>query len=238
MRNPAIKRILQEMKEFQKEDGSEMLAVALEDNVFEWHFAIRGPPDTEFEGGIYHGRILLPPEYPFKPPSFLMLTPNGRFETGVKICLSISSHHPEHWQPSWSVRTALTALVAFMPTPGGGAIGSLDYTKDEKLVLVRKSRAEPPTFGSAARQQIIQEVHQRMLDYKAPSKQPQEAAEQQDSKSDTADLQSAGRPAAPVAQSWEDLALTVLAGVICFLIALLLLRKVIVASGADITSSL
>ena len=124
-----------------------------QDNIFEWHFAIRGPPDTEFEvrwpaclpsnlrhvhmllktltrtliaylgryaaarlslhpallterlraprsllhlaryqnaahlmqGGIYHGRILLPPEYPFKPPSFIMLTPNGRFETGVKV---------------------------------------------------------------------------------------------------------------------------------------------------------
>lgn len=77
------------------------------------------------QGGIYHGRILLPAEYPFKPPAFMMLTPNGRFETGVKICLSISSHHPEHWQPSWSVRTALTALIAFMPSPGQGALGSL-----------------------------------------------------------------------------------------------------------------
>jgi hypothetical protein len=55
----------------------------------------------------------------------MMLTPNGRFQTGVKICLSISSHHPEHWQPSWSVRTALTALIAFMPTPGQGALGSI-----------------------------------------------------------------------------------------------------------------
>ena len=84
-----------------------------------------GSHNLAAQGGIYHGRILLPPEYPFKPPSFMMLTQNGRFETGVKICLSISSHHPEHWQPSWSVRTALTALIAFMPTPGNGAIGSM-----------------------------------------------------------------------------------------------------------------
>eukprot|EP00955_Chlamydomonas_euryale_P118540 366548-Chlamydomonas_euryale.AAC.2 len=55
----------------------------------------------------------------------MMLTPSGRFETSTKICLSISSHHPEHWQPSWSVRTALTALIAFMPSPGNGAVGSL-----------------------------------------------------------------------------------------------------------------
>ncbi|KAK1379421.1 hypothetical protein POM88_026165 [Heracleum sosnowskyi] len=27
---------------------------------------------------------------------------NGWFETQTKICLSISNHRPEHWQPSWS----------------------------------------------------------------------------------------------------------------------------------------
>eukprot|EP00884_Botryococcus_braunii_P016824 jgi/Botrbrau1/3825/Bobra.0183s0054.2 len=92
-----------------------------------------------------------------------MLSPNGRFETGIKICLSISSHHPEHWQPSWSVRTALTALIAFMPTPGGGAIGSLDYTKNERAVLALRSRAEPPQFGNIERQQLINDMHQRVL---------------------------------------------------------------------------
>ncbi|KAJ0100569.1 hypothetical protein Patl1_20785 [Pistacia atlantica] len=70
------------------------------ENIFEWQFAIRGPHDTEFEGGIYHERIQLPAEYPFKPPSFMLLTPNGRFETRTKICLSISNNHPKHWQPS------------------------------------------------------------------------------------------------------------------------------------------
>jgi hypothetical protein len=69
----------------------------------------------------------------------MMLTPSGRFQTNVKICLSISSHHPEHWQPSWSVRTALTALIAFMPSPGAGALGS----------LVR--RALQPPGGTAGR---------------------------------------------------------------------------------------
>ena len=46
----------------------------LQDNLFEWHFTIRGPEDTEFEGGIYHGRIVLPPDYPMKPPSIILLT--------------------------------------------------------------------------------------------------------------------------------------------------------------------
>jgi ubiquitin-conjugating enzyme E2 J1 len=45
-----------------------------QENLFEWHFTLRGPPATDFAGGIYHGRILLPPEYPFKPPNIMLLT--------------------------------------------------------------------------------------------------------------------------------------------------------------------
>ena len=49
-----------------------------QDNLFEWHFTIRGPPDTAFEGGVYHGRILLPSQYPFKPPNIMFLTVRAR----------------------------------------------------------------------------------------------------------------------------------------------------------------
>ena len=67
------------------------------------------------------------------------MQPNGRFEVGKKICLSISGFHPETWQPSWSIRTALLAIIGFMPTPGQGTIGSLDYTPDERKALARRS---------------------------------------------------------------------------------------------------
>ena len=93
------------------------VSLALQDNLFEWHFTIRGPPDTEFEGGMYHGRILLPTEYPFSPPSIVLLTPNGRFETKMKVCLSISAYHPETWLPAWgSTLTSACLLTA----RGGG----------------------------------------------------------------------------------------------------------------------
>lgn len=137
--NPSVKRILREMKEMEKDTSHEYSARALEDNIFEWHFTVRGPSGTPFEGGVYHGRILLPAEYPFKPPNIVWLTPNGRFDVGTKICLTISAHHPEHWQPSWSIRTALVALIGFLPTPGEGALGALDYSADERRALARKS---------------------------------------------------------------------------------------------------
>jgi ubiquitin-protein ligase len=58
-------------------------------SVQEWHCTLRGPAGTEFEDGLYHFRILLPAEYPFRPPSLMMLTPNGRFELNTKAsCVS------------------------------------------------------------------------------------------------------------------------------------------------------
>lgn len=77
---------MQEAKELANDASTDYTAAPLEDDIFEWHCTIRGPPDTEFEGGIYHFRILLPAEYPFRPPSIMMLTPNGRFELNSKVC--------------------------------------------------------------------------------------------------------------------------------------------------------
>lgn len=52
----------------------EYSASPLEENLFEWHFTVRGPPNTEFQDGYYHGRILLPSQYPMKPPDIILLT--------------------------------------------------------------------------------------------------------------------------------------------------------------------
>lgn len=138
-KSPAVKRLMREALEL-RNATDEYCARPLDDNLFEWHFTVRGAPQSDFADGIYHGRILLPPDYPMKPPNIILLTPNGRFQTQKKICLSISGHHPETWQPSWSIRTALLALIAFMPTPGNGTIGSLDYTPHERKQLARKSQ--------------------------------------------------------------------------------------------------
>lgn len=166
----------------QSNPSEDFMSLPLEENIFEWQFAIRGPCDTEFEGGIYHGRIQLPAEYPFKPPSFMLLTPNGRFETQTKICLSISNHHPEHWQPSWSVRTALVALIAFMPTNPNGALGSLDYKKEERRTLAVKSRDAAPRFGNPERQKLMDEIHEYMLSKAPPVPQP--TSEEQSTKTE------------------------------------------------------
>eukprot|EP01088_Endostelium_zonatum_P021227 TRINITY_DN825_c0_g1_i1.p1 TRINITY_DN825_c0_g1~~TRINITY_DN825_c0_g1_i1.p1 ORF type:complete len:271 (-),score=104.56 TRINITY_DN825_c0_g1_i1:41-853(-) len=137
-RDPSVKRILTEIKEFEKNPNPDYYASPLEDNIFEWHFTIRGAPSTPFSSGLYHGTISLPAEYPFKPPHITLSTPNGRFEVNTRICLTISAHHPEHWQPSWSIRTVLVALIAFMETKAEG-IGSLECDETVRRRLAKDS---------------------------------------------------------------------------------------------------
>jgi ubiquitin-conjugating enzyme E2 J2 len=83
-------------------------------NILEWHYAVRGPPESPYDSGIYHGKLVFPHDYPFKPPSIYMLTPSGRFQINTRLCLSISDFHPKSWNPVWSVSTILTGLLSFM----------------------------------------------------------------------------------------------------------------------------
>lgn len=138
-RSPSLRRIQADIRELALDPSDRYHAAPLEHDMLEWHFSIRGADGTDFEGGLYHGRILLPPDYPFKPPHILFLTPSGRFETHTKICLSFSAYHPELWQPAWGIRLILEALISFLPTKADGAIGALDWSSAERKALAVKS---------------------------------------------------------------------------------------------------
>ena len=136
----AISRLRKELKAFMR-DPPPYLSVAVNDqNFFLWSYLLEGPPNTPYEGGWYWGRLKFPPEYPFKPPSILMVTPSGRFRPNTRLCLSMSDYHPESWNPSWSLSTVLTGLCSFMvdSTPTTGAV---ETTTEEKLRLAGASLA-------------------------------------------------------------------------------------------------
>lgn len=101
---------------------------------------MRGVAGSEYDGGLYHLRILLPPSYPMSAPDIMLLTPNGRFELGKKICIDgLTSFHEGSWQPVWGVRTAITGLRSFWMQGGEAlsAIGALDYPKEERRRLAK-----------------------------------------------------------------------------------------------------
>ena len=134
----ALARLRKELRAF--EAPPYIRAAPLENNIQEWRFVIQGPHDSPYEGGMYQGKLRFPDDYPFKPPSIFMLTPNGRFETDRRLCLSISDFHPETWIPTWSVATIINGVLSFMleDTP---TTGSVQTTLADKHRLREKSVA-------------------------------------------------------------------------------------------------
>ena len=84
-------------------------------------------------------------------PHLFCSHPHGLFCAGVSLNLILS-------------KRALTAVRAFMPSPAEGAVGSLDYTKEERRKLAERSRREVPEFGaSPERRELVRRVHAAMM---------------------------------------------------------------------------
>ena len=142
----AISRLRKELKSF--DPPPYIMARPLESNMKEWRFVLQGPPDSPYSGGMYQGKVRFPDDYPFKPPSIYMLTPNGRFETGRRLCLSMSDFHPESWVPAWSVATILTGVLSFF-LENENTTGAVVTTLEQKRQLCAASvawNAKDPTF--------------------------------------------------------------------------------------------
>lgn len=139
-RSSAIKRIMSEMRELKDDDTLEFAAAPTEDNLFEWHFTLRGPRDTVFEKGLYHGKMTLPSEYPFKAPHVIFLTPNGRWSVDTKVCVTFTGFHEESWQPAWGIRTALLGIQALMTSKEDEAgYGAASMNDEGRKLLAEKS---------------------------------------------------------------------------------------------------
>lgn len=87
------------------------------DDLKHWKGAIFGPSDTCYEGGTFIIDIVIPTEYPFKPPKMKFDTkiwhPNISSQTGA-ICLDILKNE---WTPALTIRTALISLQALLCAP-------------------------------------------------------------------------------------------------------------------------
>ncbi|XP_068663439.1 ubiquitin-conjugating enzyme E2 34-like [Aristolochia californica] len=135
-----VKRLQKEYRALCKEPVSNVVARPSPNDILEWHYVLEGSEGTPFAGGYYYGKIKFPPEYPYKPPGISMVTPNGRFATQKKICLSMSDFHPETWNPMWSVSSILTGLLSFM-MDNSPTTGSVSTTVEEKKRLAKASLA-------------------------------------------------------------------------------------------------
>jgi len=136
--NTALNRLRQDYLRLKRDPVPYIVAEPLPSNILEWHYIVRGPEASPYEGGFYHGKLKFPPEFPFRAPSIYMITPNGRFKTNTRLCLSISDFHPDTWNPAWSVGTILTGLLSFM-LEKSPTLGSIETSDAEKRRLAVRS---------------------------------------------------------------------------------------------------
>ncbi|XP_040563608.1 ubiquitin-conjugating enzyme E2 J2 [Lepeophtheirus salmonis] len=127
----ATARLRQDYIRLKKDPLPYIVAEPLPSNLLEWHYVVTGPENSPYQGGLYHGKLVFPIEFPFKPPSIYMITPNGRFITQQRLCLSISDFHPDMWNPSWTLGSILNGLLSFMleSSPTTGSIETPVATK-------------------------------------------------------------------------------------------------------------
>ena len=91
------------------------------ENVYHWYFIVFGLEEPKgYKSGYYIGKITCPDSYPQQAPRIDLFTQNGRFSTfpnfSEGICLSISHHHPESWNPVWKVNQIVIGLISFWLT--------------------------------------------------------------------------------------------------------------------------
>ena len=131
-------RIMKEYEDLQKHKEENTVTVWMVDsNIRHWKGKIKGPIDTCYQGGTFIIDIVIPDDYPFKPPKMKFDTkiwhPNISSVTGA-ICLDILKNE---WTPALTIRTALISLQALMcaPVPDDpqDAVVASQYLSDIKL---------------------------------------------------------------------------------------------------------
>lgn len=159
---PAMKRVLMELKQVASgaaavwmHSGEGVHVFPAPDNVFFWRVLIEGPPGSPFEGGVFVLNVIIPCDYPFKPPRIM-------FETSIyhcnvsdsgKICLDILY---DRWNPALTVPKCLEAVRIMMKEPDTD--NSLRQWIAELTLAHRQSNGADGRYVDKARELTRQEA--------------------------------------------------------------------------------
>jgi len=102
--NIADRRIMNELASIQK-DRIPGIEVKI-DGMRLWHFVMRGPKDSVFYNGRYHGNLHIPENYPNEPPIVIFDTENGRYKPKHFLCLF--GHNK--WSASYTLKSVLISI--------------------------------------------------------------------------------------------------------------------------------
>lgn len=134
--------VFREVREVRKQPD---MCVAIAGNdISQVHFSVRGPEGTPFSGGIYHGKIVLPANFPYSAPHVQLLTESGRFEVNTNICINgYTAWHQDSWTPAITLAAIIRAVQSLFCETSEHGIG---YNFEVKNDTVAKLREESLDF--------------------------------------------------------------------------------------------
>ncbi|KAK0637011.1 ubiquitin-conjugating enzyme [Bombardia bombarda] len=120
MAQQSLKRIAKELADCKASPPTGMsIDVASEADMRRWHVVLEGPANSAYAGGKFGIVVVLPAEYPFKPPTVTFATriyhPNVTNDSSGNICLSLLK--PENWKPATRLLAVLEAVRSLLVEP-------------------------------------------------------------------------------------------------------------------------
>ena len=115
----ALKRILKELSNFNKEETEDICAGPIDDSdMFHWEASINGPEDSPYNGGVFQLEIEFPKDYPFRSPRVEFVTkifhPSVRGDG--RICCHAAPIR-DNWSPELSIVNILQSIQKSLKSP-------------------------------------------------------------------------------------------------------------------------
>lgn len=132
-----VKRVLKELKEYQNSE-KKTFKLSYRENDLGVIYAVLDTLDGDYYGGQYILRIKLPDNYPYSPPVIACVTPNGRLQLDVNVCLSFSHFHPESWSPLITIEKMIYSILSVFYDKTIRGVGSEEILDSRTIKLLAK----------------------------------------------------------------------------------------------------
>ncbi|CAK0879419.1 unnamed protein product, partial [Prorocentrum cordatum] len=186
-----VRRLQRELRSVQEEGGvSPTIHLAARDgDITTLDALIFGPPDTPFDGGVFHFVIKVPPQYPMEPPEIKFMNTDGGtlrihpqlYENG-KVCLSIlGTWHGPRWVATQGLRSLLLSVQSLLneeplrcePGMEGCSMDAVERANvfiahETARVLALAALAEPSWGASGSAEELTAAARAHVRSRRAP----------------------------------------------------------------------
>ena len=130
-----------ELKDKPIESIGTTIGLVDDNDIFLWKFTLTGPKDSSYEGGLFHGRIQFPDNYPIEKPEVYFKTPiyhlniNPRkFDRqGADKLGHVSLNTINQWVPERKIREVIIDIFSLLYAPNPDSPYGLDRADEYRF---------------------------------------------------------------------------------------------------------